>query len=153
MIEKSDSLPLASSSSSTTTSAATSLAASSPSPAALRSSDTLYIPLTQLQGATAESTHARVSNASFSLVTTSEPTSFAIRPFLSDPFKDDTILLGLSPPLKLLILLLLLNSYTVMFGHVLLCKDGSLGPEFEQAEISGFVAVLARRVGGEGISV
>lgn len=149
VIERPNSLSLASSSSTTTTSTSTSLTTSSSSPAALWSSNTLYVPLAQLQSTTAESTHARVSKASFPLITTSKSTSLAICPLLSDSFKDDSILLGFPPPLNLLVFFLLLDSYSVMYGHVLLRKNGSFGAEFEKTEISGFMAVLARRVGRE----
>jgi hypothetical protein len=40
-----------------------------------------------------------------------------------------------------------------MFRHILLSENRSLGAEFEETQISGFMAVLAGGVGGEGCGV
>lgn len=147
---RSRSLPLSSSSTPTASPATTSsaLTASSSSSRALGSSDAFYIPLTQLQSATTKSSHTRIANSPFSFATTaSKSTSSSIRPFLPDPFKHNSILFGLPPPLRLSLLFLLLNAHPLMFWHVLLSKNGRLGAEFEETEIGGFMAVLARGVG------
>jgi hypothetical protein len=136
-------LPLASSSTPATASTPTCLSTSSSSSTALRPSDTVHIPLAQFQCTTTESSHTRVSNPSFPLIATSKTTSSPIRPLSLNSFKHNTILLGLPPPLKLPILLFLLNTHPLMFRHVFLCEDRSLGAEFEQTQISSFMAVFA----------